>query len=93
MICWQDFVLDDTLGFYLKDVDLTPGRIDLDSDGRPGSRSIMDDARIIQETGQVLEPARMVGLSGLDSFTSSGMEADSGGRGHPSLILDSEVDT
>ena len=58
MILWKDFVIDDQLGPYL-----------FCCEAGADSASIMEDARDgqIQETRQEQQPARMVGLSSLDS--------------------------
>lgn len=84
MIFWNDFLLDDVVGPYLvfEDEDLkcrkTPS-------GRP---SVMEDAVgvtetrecvSIQETRQEQRPARMVGLSSLES-AQTGMDASRMGR-------------
>lgn len=72
MIQWMDFVFDDLIGPVLvMDGDSTDNRRK-----RFVNPSIMEDANnkreamdvaSIQETGQEKRPARMVGLSGLDS--------------------------
>ena len=63
MIRWKDFVLDDVIGPSLI-LDFNECR-----ETRPGSaQSVMEDAKAhIQETRQEQRPARMVGLSSLDS--------------------------
>ncbi len=86
MILWKDFILDDVVGPSLSiegedQISVSRGA----KAQRCGSPSIMEDAKVaaIQETGQEIEPARMVGLSGSESITQSadiGMDADSGNR-------------
>jgi hypothetical protein len=81
VILWNDFVLDPVFGPLL----IGDGA---DGDGsaqrreqRLGSPSVMEDARTstIQETGQELRPARMVGYSSLESIA-GGMDANPGNR-------------
>ena len=77
MIFWKDFILDDILGPILNfpETKESEGKKKEDESCRRkrlGSPKVMDDARevagtLIQETGQVKRPARMVGLSSLDS--------------------------
>jgi hypothetical protein len=79
VIFWKDFILDDVVGPILADV----GSKD-DKDykvcrrTRLGSPSVMEDARgnTIQETGQEQRPARMAGLSSLDSSTTAQTHTD-----------------
>lgn len=64
MIFWTDFVLDDVAGPLL----VVPEADSLNREERSDDPGVMDDARSeIQETRQELWPARMVGLSSLDS--------------------------
>lgn len=81
MIHWQDFILDENIGPVLSP-ELFEGQPEPISCRRKrlGSPSIMDDARgtqteaidvaSFQETRQEQRPARMVGLSSLDSARS-----------------------
>ena len=72
MIFWKDFVLDEVIGPVID-----PSLLDGVSDPVPtscrrkrlGSPNVKDDVRGVsfQETGQEQRPARMVGLSSLDS--------------------------
>jgi hypothetical protein len=74
VITWKDFVFDDVMGPILMDFESCRGT-------RLGSPSVMEDANgIIQETGQEQRPARMVGLSNLDSKAQSHMEVSRGHR-------------
>ena len=73
MIFWKDFVLDDVTGPLLivaaASTDEHPASCRKTRLGRP---NIMDDVNgnAIQETGQEIRPARMAGLSSLDSAQS-----------------------
>jgi hypothetical protein len=78
VICWNDFILDDVLGPVLNVGDETSyascrvgARI-----GRPSARNGTEVVNQIQETRQEQRPARMVGLSELDSNRHEDMEVD-----------------
>ena len=85
MILWKDFILDDVIGPSLAFADEGevcrmlrfggPGVME-DASGKKGVKTP------IQETGQVRQPARMVGYSSLDS-AQTGMEA---GRGYRATL-------
>ncbi len=84
MITWMDFVFDDVVGPVLAVPDG-----DLESRGtRHGRPSVMDDAgkkgvvnpTSFQETRQEQRPARMAGLSGLDSIARTDMEVGGSDR-------------
>jgi hypothetical protein len=82
VILWKDFILDDVVGPIL-DVDFDDEKEILTSCRRKriGSPSVMEDANgIIQETRQEQRPARMVGLSNLDSPAEPHMEVSLGDR-------------
>ena len=64
MIHWKDFILDERFGPILS----VPSEQVCAT--RPGVPSVMEDARSIQETRPEQRPARMVGLSSLDSTQS-----------------------
>ncbi len=75
MILWKDFVLDDEIGPVLlfREIEQLAG-----SREKEGAvLRVMEDARkhLIQETRQGQQPARMVGISGLEGVRES-MEAD-----------------
>lgn len=74
MIYWQDFVLDDVFGPLLNMEEQDKVRR---AKPRLGGTGVNDDARAkIQETGTEQRPARMVGLSGLDSIKNSNAQLD-----------------
>lgn len=80
MIYWQDFILDDVCGPLLMDELLKDINIQVCRGKRIGNANIMDDVAAvhsvqIQEARQDQRPARMEGLSNLDSHHFSGMEA------------------
>lgn len=95
MIRWNDFVMDDVCGPVLAFAGAEEGTMKVSRGKRLGSPSVMEDAgkialgKQIQETGQELRPARMVGHSASDSFktrmseTRTGMEA---GRGDQAVF-------
>ena len=60
MIFWKDFVLDEVFGPLLV----------VSESNELGDLGIRKDAFVIQETRQAQRPARMVGLSSLDSAQS-----------------------
>lgn len=68
MILWKDFVLDDVFGPLLNDEATRTREIQVSCRKRLGSRDTQEEASgNIQETRQEQRPARMAGLSGLDS--------------------------
>lgn len=74
MILWKDFVLDHEIGPCLVDeqIMLAIGEgPQMCRDERSGDPCVMEDAirGHIQETGQELSPARMVGYSSSDSYS------------------------
>jgi hypothetical protein len=80
VILWKDFILDDEIGPCLV---VGPAAVVRGSSINlkyrktwPNSSSVMEDAHTIQETRQEQRPARMAGLSSLDSLFGNGMEAD-----------------
>lgn len=77
MIYWMDFKFDEVFGPILEIPEKDHSR-----KARSGSPSVMEDAEgsKIQETGQKQRPARMVGLSSLDSFAQTDMEVGTGDR-------------
>lgn len=81
MILWNDFVIDDVCGPVLSSDrigELQDVNIRVCRGKRLGRPGVMDDAcgHTIQETSREQRPARMVGLSGLDSHEAdAGMEA------------------
>jgi hypothetical protein len=81
VILWNDFVLDTGIGPLLL---IEGSEACKDRGERLGSPGVMEDARtsIIQETGQEIRPARMVGYSFSESHP-VGMEADRGDRANP----------
>ena len=99
MITWKDFILDDKIGPSLSlpedgAIRASGATVANDKQSRwtqTGGPSVMDDAKglaidvTIQETGQEIKPARMVGFSGLESHSIAddrfGMEADSAASG------------
>jgi hypothetical protein len=75
VIIWKDFVLDDFFGPSLLVDEIEQNDQTSCRTRRCGHPSVMEDAiGNIQETGQEQRPARMVGLSSLDSVQ-SGTEA------------------
>ncbi len=93
MITWKDFILDDKIGpsLSLPEDGATVANDKQSRWTQTGGPSVMDDAKglaidvTIQETGQEIKPARMVGFSGLESHSIAddrfGMEADSAASG------------
>jgi hypothetical protein len=76
MIFWKDFVLDEAIGAHL-----------VCNDDGLHSLTVMEDGsreNTIQETRQEQRPARMAGLSSLESTLPHGTEAD---RGMKSALL------
>ena len=88
MIFWLDFILDNEIGPLLN----MSAKDQQSRRTRFGNLSIMEDAAgnadvhehvlgmLIRETGQEQQPARMAGLSSLDSIAESGMEASLSNR-------------
>jgi hypothetical protein len=71
VIRWNDFVLDDVFGALL---------VSCDEESSVLKASVMDDARDaqIQETGQEIVPARMVGQSSSESMRPAHMDVRPG---------------
>lgn len=87
MIYWKDFVLDDVIGPSLVVGGEEEQLGQSCRKANTGILSVQDDAEgTIQETGQGQRPARMAGLSSLDSVQ-TGMEA---GQDHPSSTWQGE---
>lgn len=84
MIVWKDFVLDDVCGPLLMEGPIMSLEVKVCRGkrlaGKNSMPNVMEDstgekAVLIQETGQEQRPARMVGLSDLDSISLAGMDA------------------
>jgi hypothetical protein len=78
VITWKDFILDDVVGPIMNDAIFESSDLSCRVTSRLGSPIVMEDVTgAIQETGQEQRPARMVGLSHLDSCTEPHMEVSS----------------
>ena len=93
MILWKDFILDDVMGptlvFAFDEIAKINQENQTESQkcrvSRFGSLGVKDDAEsraIIQETRQEIEPARMVGLSGFESKSSTAQTNTEVGQGN-----------
>ena len=91
MILWKDFILDDVMGptlvFAFDEIAKLNQEKQTESQkcraSRFGSLGVKDDAdRVIQETRQEIEPARMVGLSGFESKSSTAQTNTEVGQGN-----------
>lgn len=85
MIFWKDFILDDVVGPILNFDQTSSTNCREERNGRP---SIKTDTGVkqIQETRQEQRPARMAGLSNLDSKTPEDMEVDRCDRNLPTRL-------
>jgi hypothetical protein len=83
VIYWNDFILDDVMGPLLnieEDNQSYPSCRAVRKTGRPSTYEGAEDEQQIQETRQEQRPARMVGLSVLESTRLEDMEVDRSDR-------------